>query len=120
MAGGEEDALVRAIGPIRDSPIAGFAEGPLVLPRIEGPAQLAGGGIERDQPQLGCGGVEQPIDDDGIAFHFGFRKGVPGIVGPRHCEARHVAAIDPIQGRIADAVRTAAVYGPLAIGLGGA
>src|ERR1035438_8275210 len=115
VAGGEEDALVRAIRPVRDSPIAGFAEGPLVLPRIEGPAQRTGGGIQRDQLELGRGGVEQPIHDDGIAVHFGILESVAGVVGPRDFEAGDGAAIDLVGGRIADAVRAAAVDGPLAI-----
>ncbi len=82
VAGRKKDALVAAAGPVGDAAIARFAIAFLLLNRIEGPAQFAAGGIERDEAQFGGGGVEGAIHDDGVALHFGIVKGVTGIEGP--------------------------------------
>ena len=58
--------------------------------RVEAPALRAGGGVERNHLHLGRGGIQHPVDHDGVGLHLRPGKGVLGVEGPRHFELLHV------------------------------
>ena len=82
---------------------------------VETPDFTPGLGIERDHAQLGRGGIEDAIDDDGIALHLRIFEGVVRVVRPDNLKAGDVIAIDLLQLGIADVIR-AAIDRPLDVG----
>ena len=112
----DEDPLVRppVVAPIRHA--AGPAATTPHAPAIEGveaPQQLAGGGVERDDVEADGRGVQDPADHDGIDLELGALDSVAGIEGPCEPQLLHVLAVDLSEGRVSDALGSAAVHGPV-------
>src|SRR3989442_489590 len=113
IAGDDEDAAVLSLLPISDSPIARLADGYFGGVWIELPLQLAGGGVERDKAQLGRRGIEDAVDHNRLALHFGVAEAVAGVIGPRHFEPRCVGWVDLSEGGITSARGVAAIGSPV-------
>src|SRR5207302_382933 len=91
----DEDSLVLAVPPIRDtansSPSA--AHVPAAV-RVEAPHQLPRRGVERHHVETGGRGVQHPVDHDGIDLQLRAHGPVAGVERPRYLEALHVGAVD--------------------------
>ena len=106
---GREDARRLSVGPIRHAAVRAAAG----QPRIERPADRAGGGIERDGLVQRRRGVERAADDDRVRLQAAF---LARVIGPRDAKALHVVASDPRQRRVADRRRAAAIGRPVLSG----
>ncbi len=111
VAVGEEDAVLVD----SDAAVAVAAVRVSWFDRVEAPDLAAGGGVEGDDAHLGRGGVENAVDDDGVALHFGPLKCVVGVIGPGYLELLDVGGRDLSEGGVADVVG-AAVHGPAGVG----
>src|SRR5450432_776456 len=107
----EEDAILI----YGDAAIADVARDLLSVIWIEVPDLHAGFGVEGHHAKFGSGGVEDAIDDDGIALHLRIFEGIVRVVGPGNLQAGDIAGRDLLQSRVADVVR-AAVDAPFDIG----
>ena len=96
----EEDAAIVTVGPVGDAAAALLADDFASAVGIEIPFQFAGCGVERDEAKLRRGGVEDAIDDERLALHFGAGEGVAGFVGPGDLKLRDVGTIDLLEGGV--------------------
>src|SRR4030095_15211281 len=86
-----------------------------LFPGIELPELLAGCRVQRDDVAGRRRGVEQATDDQVIGLE---RSLVAGLVGPGHVQARHVAPVDLVEGRVMVAGRVPDIRAPVAAGTG--
>ena len=115
---GKEPAVF-AIGPVRETARRlGKAEAAGAIGAeagIEGPQELAGGGVKGDDLEGWRKGVKRAPDDERIGLDAAL---FAGIEGPCHAQANDVGAVDLAQRRVMVAVLAAVVGGP-GDGLGG-
>ena len=118
--GGEEDALLLAVGPVLDSPrIRVRGSRRLVRLGVEHPELFAGRGVERRElPQRGHH-VDPAADHErraGEGARLVPHAVVGGLPAPGHLELREVLAVDVRQRRVAAEGVVAAVMRPLDVG----
>ncbi len=93
--------MLGVAAPVRDAPVdaGAFLHG-ACSERVEGPDLLARGGVEGKHFCHGRGGVEDGVDDDGVALDLGaaLRRSVAGVVGPGYLQLIDVGAVDLVEG----------------------
>ena len=100
-AGAHEDALVGAVGPVRDAAIDAERRRSVAVgarERIEDPLLRPGGRVEREDLQLRRRGVQHAVDDDRVALDLRAVVGaaVAGPVGPGDLQTRDVGRRDQV------------------------
>ena len=118
---------VEAVAVIEDHAITGHHHAAMAEARggrrsvvgIEAPDRHAGGGVERDDVQLGRRGIHHAIDHDRIRLHLRAGERVLGVVCPRHLQLLHVGRRDLAQRGVVRVILAAAVHGPVGGAPGG-
>lgn len=95
-----KDARGDAVRPVVEATVALLAAAALAFVRIEIPEKLAGARVESDDPQTGGGGVDDAVDEEGIAFHLRTFIFVVRIELPGELELGHVLAVDLLEGGV--------------------
>ena len=87
-----------AIGVDRDAAMTEPRAGAGAAARIELPDLRAALRIHRHHLHRWRGRIQHPVDDDGIALHFGVLEGVAAVVGPGDLQRLDVALLIWVSG----------------------
>ena len=102
-----------AVARDHDAAMPDARRGRCAVVGIEAPELLARHGVERKHLQLGRGGVEHPINHDGIGLHLGAVELVVRLVAPRHFERGDVLGRDLSQCGEVRVLVIATIDGPI-------
>ena len=111
---GGEDAPFPFIPPPDETPAAALGTGEFTG-QFDAPEQLAGGRLQREDPQRRRHGIENIADDNGVARHLRVFGGVARVVCPGQLQPLHVSPVDLGQSRIADALGIASIHPPVLV-----
>ena len=110
---GDVDPRLAVSAPVHQSPNANpVAGGAARKGRPEGPDLPAGGGVKREDPPPGAGGIQPLAHHQGVALHLRAGKGIPRVVGPGDPQSVQVVTVDLREARVADLPIAASIGAP--------